>query len=256
MTAPNLDTSPPVPCQLAVRSLYTTDFQRHLPVPCRGAPNASTVLDSALTDEEYRKLYALAVSVSLSKSLNRQEAEDVAQDIIIALWLRLKASRTAPVRDRTRWVAAAARYAANRMLRLRRREVLSPVMSDPLSAEYVEPDWRIDLGAVLRGLPPRDKEIFQLRFIERFPITKIAAETGVSESTVKRRIRCLKEILFGALTPCCPSKICLHALTYELGRNFKGSVWASIRVYQSSIPPAKPTVLSGLLHPLVESPQT
>lgn len=152
---------------------------------------------SVLTDDEYLRLYALAMKVGRAELLNKQGAEDVAQDVLLALWLRSLSSQALPIRDRTRWVAKSARYAAIRVLKSRRRELpLSNVRDTvPTSA-----DWKIDLATALSRLPARDQELFKLRYLARMSVCRIATRIGSSESTMRRRLRQLKVVLSRALT--------------------------------------------------------
>lgn len=155
---------------------------------------------ASLTDDEYRLSYALATKVALALSLNRQQSEDVAQDVTIALWLRVSSPRGQPIRDRAKWVAACARNAALRVLKLQRRELPRSALVPACVEAGKSVDWRIDLVMALDRLPASEQELFRLRHVERMPVSRIAGRMGSSESTVRRRLRLVKAALINALT--------------------------------------------------------
>ena len=152
-------------------------------------------------EEEYIRLYTLAMRICHAESLSKEQAEDVAQDLLLALWVRSLSTQAQPIRDRTMWVAKSARYAAIRALKSRRREMpLSNARDVDQGAGGLGPsDWRVDLAITLGGLPTCDQRLFGLRFLERMTISRIAYQMDISEGTVRRRIRRLKVVLSRAL---------------------------------------------------------
>lgn len=154
---------------------------------------------ASLTDAEYRRLSALAMKVALTLSLNRQEAEDVAQDVAIVLWLRISSPHSKPIRDRVRWVAACARNAAARVAKRQRKELPIPALVSAIAETPRSIDGRIDLAAALSRLPASEQELFRLRHVERMSVSGIAVRTGSSESTVRRRLRMVRAALINAL---------------------------------------------------------
>ena len=140
------------------------------------------------------------MKVALALSLSRQQAEDVAQDVGIALWLRVSSPHGEPIRDRVRWVAACARNAALRVAKRQRKELPISVLVRACVETSESADRRIDLASALSRLPASKQVLLRLRYAEHMPTAEIAARMGCSESTVRRRLRMIRAALTNALT--------------------------------------------------------
>jgi len=152
----------------------------------------------SLTDLDYSRLWTLAFRVGLAHSLNRYQAEDVAQDAVIALWLRVSSDHGQPIQNQSRWVAACARNASLRVMKMQQP------LSDPLlmTVPIEEPwnvDLKIDLASALGQLSTGDQRIFRHRFVQHKPLSIIAEQMGCSERTVRRRLKRIRSTLVNML---------------------------------------------------------
>lgn len=165
---------------------------------------------SNATDDEYVRLYSLATKIGRAKSLSEQEAEDVAQDVLLALWLRCLSTPLPPIRDRVRWVAQSVRYDAIRILKSRKKQVpLSEVRCPSPAPE----DWKIDLVIALTHLSTYDRELFYLRYVRQMTVPRIAGILASSESTTRRRLRRLRCVLTQALAAFALFLPCVHLVS-------------------------------------------
>jgi len=96
---------------------------------------------------------------ALEKSLTIQQAEDVAQDVLVSLWLRTLSPNSPPIRNRTGWIATCARNAAFRVLKSRGRELS---LSESSTVRVKGPgsvDWEIDLNTAINKLCQEDQDL-------------------------------------------------------------------------------------------------
>src|SRR2546426_287581 len=142
-----------------------------------------------------RVVFGLAV-----QSLDRAAAEDLVQDVFLAVWRN--ARRFEPERGTVRaWVLQITHYRLLNELRHRNRQpdivpdpeglVLADLpASDPGPAEAT---WEQHRRAVLRSaldeLPPPQREALSLAFLEDLTHEQVAAELGLPLGTAKTRIR-------------------------------------------------------------------
>ena len=119
---------------------------------------------------------------------NRDEAEDVAQDVMLKLW-SLRDSL-----DRYRSVESLASVMARRLAinELRRRHVNVPVDGLPIEASNLTPEEELVQGendrtadAVLASLPESQQTLLRLRHQEGYDNAAIAALLGSSEGAVR-----------------------------------------------------------------------
>ncbi len=66
----------------------------------------------------------------------------------------------------------------------RAREPLSDSVQDSAARE-VDLDVRVDLMGALADLPPRDRAVLALRYLEDLSVAEVAGLLGVAEGTVK-----------------------------------------------------------------------
>ena len=159
----------------------------------------------------YRRYASLIFNVAAC-SLDRGAAEEIVQDVFLAVWRN--ATVFTPERGTFRsWVLQIAHFRILNELRLRRRR--PQVQPDPdglLLASLVdggpEPEelaWRGSLRSVmesaLQELPPSQRQAVDLAFLKDLSHEEVAAALGIPLGTVKTRIRSGLQKLRGSLAP-------------------------------------------------------
>src|SRR6266571_6762917 len=154
-----------------------------------------------------RVIFGMAV-----QSLDRAAAEDLVQDVFLAVWRN--ARRFDPERGTVRaWVLQITHFRLLNELRRRSRQpevvpdpeglVLADLpASDPGPAEATwEQHRRAVLKAALDELPLPQREALSLAFLEDLTHEQVAAELGLPLGTAKTRIRAGLQTLRGTLGP-------------------------------------------------------
>ena len=143
--------------------------------------------DTAALAALYERHYATMVWLAYSILLDRDQAEDVAQQTFVKACEKLNALKRA---DRFGpWLARICHNEAHQLMRRRRRSI--PPHSSP-AAFVTEPvaDGP-DLGqvrAAIDGLPPMYREIVMLFYYNRMDYRQIASALGVALHTVRGRL--------------------------------------------------------------------
>src|SRR5881628_2638391 len=154
-----------------------------------------------------RLIFGMAV-----QSLDRAAAEDLVQEVFLAVWRN--ARRFDPERGTVRaWILQITHYRLLNELRRRSRQpevmpdpeglVLADLpASDPGPAEATwEQHRRTVLKAALDELPRPQREALSLAFLEDLTHEQVAAELGLPLGTAKTRIRAGLQKLRGTLGP-------------------------------------------------------
>jgi len=154
-----------------------------------------------------RLIFGLAV-----RTLDRAAAEDLVQDVFLAVWRN--AGRFDPERGTVRaWVLQIAHFRVlNELRRQSRQPELTPdpdgLMLAGLPARDpgpLEATWRQHRRAVLTSaleeLPPPQREALRLAFLEDLTHEQVAAELGLPLGTAKTRIRVGLQKLRDTLAP-------------------------------------------------------
>src|SRR5712691_7776891 len=159
----------------------------------------------------YRR-YAPLILRLAGASLGRAAAEDIVQDVFVAIWR--KAATFTPERGAFRpWVLQIAHYRV--LNELRSRSHRPQIESDPDNAKLErlpdgdpEPDeeaWRASVRSVVRSaveqLPASQREAVDLAFFEDLTHEQVAEQLRVPLGTAKTRIRAGLLKLRGSLTP-------------------------------------------------------
>lgn len=160
--------------------------------------------------EVFRTWYAPLVRFSDALLRQRDEAEEVAQEVLLELWQRrAQLDPALPVQS---WLFRAAR---NRSLNvLRHRKVVSgsephvialASSPEPADASTAERELQAAVHEALAQLPPRCREVFHLSRAEGLRNADIAERLGISvkgvEAQVARALRALRESLRAWLPP-------------------------------------------------------
>jgi len=166
-----------------------------------------------------RLIFGLAV-----QSLDRAAAEDIVQEVFLAVWRN--ARRFEPERGTVRaWVLQITHFRLLNELRRRSRQpevvpdpeglvLASLPASDPGPAEATwEQHRRAVLKSALDELPPPQREALSLAFLDDLTHEQVATELGLPLGTTKTRIRAGLQKLRSTLGPQCAAlvAICLLA---------------------------------------------
>lgn len=131
--------------------------------------------------EEIMHLRALARSAARRSGLDEQHAEDVAQETLIAL---LESSK--PVESPAAWVYTVARRASFLTIRRERRLKLQKLEDEPCSDFGL--DERVELQRLVRRISKSSQGVVFQRAVEGYSVQEVVVRTGLSASTIKRRM--------------------------------------------------------------------
>jgi len=118
---------------------------------------------------------------------DRQQLEELVQDVFVEVYLSLPRYRE---RDALGgWIRTIATRVGYRHWRRQRRDAGRAML--PLTewdgADDGPSEQALDVQAVLDQLPPADRLVIMLRYLDDRPVAEVAALTGWSETTVKVR---------------------------------------------------------------------
>ena len=122
---------------------------------------------------------------------DREEAQEAAQEVFIQVWRRLpeydaaRGSEWAWLRMMTQSRCFDRLRAARRQARLAQEASAEPLPEEPRS----EADEQGDVTALLARLPPAQRDLIELAFVEGCTHREISSRTGQPLGTVKTRIR-------------------------------------------------------------------
>jgi RNA polymerase sigma-70 factor (ECF subfamily) len=141
---------------------------------------------SDLAAAHWRRLLGLARSIVADL-----EAEDVVQDALIKAWKKLGS-----LREPKAFSAWLTRIVANSAVaKARRRRFFEPIDGVAVAAVETPVDLRIDVGRLLRGLPPRQRAVLHLTAVEGYTDSEIAEALGISSSSVRvHRLRARRRL--------------------------------------------------------------
>lgn len=131
-------------------------------------------------DRAFAELLPQAYRVAYRILANRHAAEDVAAEALARAFSDWPAVKMLPYRDA--WVL---RVATNLAISAARRK--TPRLEPQASVDAGEvATLRVALGAALRALPRRQREILVLRYLGGLSEAEIAGALGISAGSVKR----------------------------------------------------------------------
>lgn len=152
-----------------------------------------------ISDRELRSLLNIAFRAARQQGLGVADAEDVSSVAV----LRLLESRE-QVQHPVAWILLVAR---RRAWAIRRRHSVRDRFEEQQSALSVEArlssdslEGALDLKAALLALGGTEKNTFLWRYLEGQSLGTIAATTGLSVETVKRRLKRGRQSLYRALS--------------------------------------------------------
>jgi RNA polymerase sigma-70 factor, ECF subfamily len=156
--------------------------------------------------------YAARIFALVSQSLERQTAEEIVQDVFLAVWR--KAETFKPERGTFKpWVFQIAHYRILNELRRRSRQPeFEPDPEGERLAGMPDPGptpeeaaWRAEdrarLRAALENLPPAQRSALSLAFVEELSHAQVAQRLDLPLGTTKTRIRAGLERLRASLSP-------------------------------------------------------
>src|SRR5437867_2198030 len=159
----------------------------------------------------YRRFARLIVGLA-SQTLDRAAAEDIVQDVFLAVWRN--AATFDPERGSVRaWILQIAHFRLLNELRRRSRQpeletdpeghVLASLPArDPGPAEAAAAEHRrATLQSAVDDLPPPQRQAIRLAFLHDLTHEQVAAELGLPLGTAKTRIRAGLQKLRAALGP-------------------------------------------------------
>jgi RNA polymerase sigma-70 factor (ECF subfamily) len=158
--------------------------------------------DDAAREALFRRYAGMANGLALRLMGRDSDVDDLVQDTFMQAFSRLDSLRTPEIFGS--WLAAIMVGIAHKVLR--RRRLLSrlglrrnePVDVDALLAPWAPPEVALEARAVyeyIDELPPKLRIPLLLRRVEGMEIADIAAATGASLATVKRRIAEAEDLL-------------------------------------------------------------
>lgn len=129
--------------------------------------------------------------LSLRITLNREEAEDVVQDVMLRLWQ--KRDELTDVANLETYAMTMARNLAldrkalsvNRSVSLSEELHDSPTIADSPDVRLIHSETANRLSAAIDSLPEKQRSVLQLRDIEGRSYAEIATVLSLSESDVK-----------------------------------------------------------------------
>jgi RNA polymerase sigma-70 factor (ECF subfamily) len=145
----------------------------------------------------WSELRESAVGAAAGVLSSRQDAEDAAQEALVRAW---RARQSCADQGRPgAWVAQIARNEALRLgSRISRRGGLEVVPPEGIGeiggqcAELARAAAETSFSAQVAGLPARDRELLQLRYVEDLEYTAIAERLDIPLGTVKVRLHRLR----------------------------------------------------------------
>ena len=144
--------------------------------------------------EVYSRFRPFVYNLAKRLSRDRDAAEDITQEVVLALWLQ--PSRFDPTRGSMRaWLGTVTHHTAvawiRRQVANRRRENNQPA---PDAIDDVEDTVLSRLAAArariaMAALPARQREAVELAYGDGLTYREVARRTGVPEGTAKSRLR-------------------------------------------------------------------
>ena len=152
--------------------------------------------DRVAFQEVYRRTCAKLLGVCLRISTDREEAEDVLQEVYVTVWQKaaqFDAARASPIT----WLVTMARNRAIDRLRASGRRITTPIdaIAEPAD-ETASPLDRVlaaegehSIATCIEELSPGDAVLIRTAFFEQATYAELATRADLPLGTVKSRIR-------------------------------------------------------------------
>jgi RNA polymerase sigma-70 factor (ECF subfamily) len=149
----------------------------------------------------------LVFTIAMNITRNREDAEEVAQDVFLKAFQKL-----AGFRQESSFQTWLYRIAYNEAIsRIRKNKVklldLEEEITGNIPEEEIEEDiagldeeeQKMVIGKILDGLPDIDRVIVTLFYLENHPVSEISVVTGLGESNVKVRLHRVRKRIYSDL---------------------------------------------------------
>ena len=152
--------------------------------------------DRSAFHEVYRRTCAKLMGVCLRISSDREEAEDVLQEVYVSVWQKaaqFDSARSSPIT----WLATMARNRAIDRLRAGGRRITTPLEGIVEPADetpdaldrLLDAEGEHDMATCIEELSNGDAVLVRTAFFEQATYAELAARSGLPLGTVKSRIR-------------------------------------------------------------------
>ena len=138
--------------------------------------------------DKYTGYVCVIIRNAVGAALTREDIEEVASDVFLALWNNADKAEKLKA-----YIAATARNKAKNKLRevtdnlpLDESIIADSVMT--LDEALISEDERRMVKSAVLGMEDTDREIFLRYYYRSQTVSEISRETGISESTVKKRL--------------------------------------------------------------------
>jgi RNA polymerase sigma-70 factor (ECF subfamily) len=146
--------------------------------------------------EVYRRTRAKLMGICLRISSDREEAEDVLQEVYVSVWQKaaqFDSTRSSPIT----WLATMARNRAIDRLRAGGRRITTPIeaIEEPADESpgaldrLLETEGEHDIVTCIEELSRGDAALVRTAFFEQATYGELATRSGMPLGTVKSRIR-------------------------------------------------------------------
>jgi len=157
--------------------------------------------EKALAIDLYERYRNLVYYIAFQKLGNIQEAEDVVQDTFVSILSSLNAI-TDPIAPQTKaFIITIAEYRTIDQLRKRKSGRLQPLIESVQQPMMLEADIieQNTITSTIAKLSPELQRLLLLRYDTGLTVSEIASLTGVSESSIYKKIARAKELLLKQL---------------------------------------------------------
>lgn len=152
--------------------------------------------DRTAFHEVYRRTCAKLMGVCLRISTDREEAEDVLQEVYVTVWQKaaqFDSARSSPIT----WLATMTRNRAIDRLRAGGRRITTPLegVADPADEtpdaldRLLEAEGEHGMATCIEELAKGDAVLVRTAFFEQATYNELATRSGLPLGTVKSRIR-------------------------------------------------------------------